>query len=231
MLMFDPLFWVFVGPAFLLAVWAQIRVSAAFAKYSRVPARSGYSGARAAEAILRHAGVDVAVEPVAGRLTDHYDPQRHVLRLSEQVYAGRSIAALGIAAHEAGHALQHAAGYRPMALRGAIVPIASLGSKAAMPLFFFGLILGGARGVPLGGLLMTIGIVVFAAVVVFQVITLPVEINASRRAIAVLGSSGIVDEQELPGAKAVLTAAALTYVAAALQGILTLLYLVSRRRN
>lgn len=246
--MFDPMFWVIVGPAFLLAIWAQAKVSTTFARYSRVAARSGMSGAEAARAILHASGLDVEIggagwgrvergavriEAIGGRLSDHYDPRTRTLRLSEGVYAGRSLAALGVAAHEAGHAIQHAMGYAPMALRTAFVPIAMLGSQAAMPLLIIGMLLGGLRGFPLGGALMTAGIIAFAAAVAFQVITLPVELNASRRAVALLTSQGIVSADEAVHARKVLTAAALTYVAAALQGVLTLVYylaLFSRRR-
>jgi len=230
-LMFHPLFWVMVGPAFLIALWAQYRVKTTFAKYSQVKARSGMSGARAAQEIIRAEGLDVTVEPIPGQLTDHYDPRSKTLRLSEPVYGGTSLAALGIAAHEAGHAIQHARGYAPMALRSAIVPAASLGSTMAMPLFFFGLIFGGARGLPFGMYLMMAGIVIFAAVVAFQIVTLPVEFNASTRAVRLLTTQGIVTDEEAAGAKRVLSAAALTYVAAALQGILTLLYLIMRARR
>ncbi len=231
MLLFDMRFWMFVGPAFLIALWAQMRMRSTFARFSKINSRSGYSGADAARAILQGAGLDVPVEPIPGTLTDHYDPRSRKLRLSEPVYEGRSLASLGVAAHEAGHAVQHASGYAPMALRSAFVPVASLGSQAAMPLFFVGLVLGGARGMPFGHLLMTIGILIFAAVVFFQIVTLPVEMNASRRAIALLTSQGIVSDEEAVGARKVLTAAALTYVAAALQGMLTLLYMISRSRR
>ncbi len=231
MLLFDPRFWLFVGPAFLVALWAQMRMRSTFARFSKINSRSGYSGADAARAILQGAGLDVPVEPVPGTLTDHYDPRSRKLRLSEPVYEGRSLASLGVAAHEAGHAVQHASGYAPMALRSAFVPVASLGSRAAMPLFFVGLLLGGARGMPFGHTLMTVGIAIFAAVVFFQIVTLPVEMNASRRAIALLTSQGIVSDEEAVGARKVLTAAALTYLAAALQGILTLLYMFSRSRR
>ena len=230
-MIFDVRYFLFLAPALLLALWAQAKVKSTFARYARVAPRSGQSGASAARAILQGAGLDVAVEPVPGQLTDHYDPRTKTLRLSEPVYGGRSLAALGVAAHEAGHAIQHATHYAPMALRGLVFPVASLGSKAAMPLFFIGLILGGTRGLPLGGLLMTVGILVFSAVVAFQLITLPVEFNASRRAIGLLTSRGIIAEDEVKGARAVLSAAALTYVAGALQGIMTLLYMLSRRRN
>jgi len=247
--MFDPMFWVIVGPAFLLAIWAQAKVSSTFARYSRVAARSGMSGAEAARAILQGAGLDVEVggsgwgrpgrgavriEAIGGRLSDHYDPRTRTLRLSEGVYAGRNLAALGVAAHEAAHAIQHATSYAPMALRTAFVPLAMLGSQAAMPLLIFGMLLGGLKGLPLGATLMMAGIIAFAAAVAFQVITLPVELNASRRAIALLSSQGIVTSDEASHARKVLTAAALTYIAAALQGLLTLVYylaLFSRQRR
>jgi len=231
MLLFDPLFWIIVGPAFLVAMWAQVRVKSTFARYSKVPARSGMSGASAARAILRGAGLGVEVEPVGGQLTDHYDPRKRKLRLSEGVYGSNSLAALGVAAHEAGHAIQHSVGYAPMAIRSFFVPVASIGSHAAMPLFFIGMFIGGARGMPFGQLLMTIGIIVFAAVVVFQLVTLPVEINASRRAMALLTSQGIVGDDEAPAARKVLTAAALTYVAAALMAVLQLVYMILRSRR
>ncbi|MHC4502004.1 MAG: zinc metallopeptidase [Planctomycetota bacterium] len=231
MLLFDPLFWIVVGPAFLVAMWAQVRVKSTFARYSKVPARSGMSGASAARAILRGAGLGVEVEPVGGQLTDHYDPRKRKLRLSEGVYGSKSLAALGVAAHEAGHAIQHSAGYAPMAIRSFFVPVATIGSHGAMPLFFIGLVFGGAKGLPFGQLLMTIAIIIFAAAVVFYLITLPVEINASRRAMALLTSQGIIGEDEAPAARKVLTAAALTYLAAALMAVLQLVYMILRSRR
>lgn len=231
MLLFDPLFWIVVGPAFLVAMWAQVRVKSTFARYSKVAARSGMSGASAARAILRGAGLGVEVEPVGGQLTDHYDPRKRKLRLSEGVYGSNSLAALGVAAHEAGHAIQHSAGYAPMAIRSLFVPVATIGSHGAMPLFFIGLVFGGARGLPFGQLLMTIAIIIFAAAVVFYLITLPVEINASRRAMALLTSQGIIGEDEAPAARKVLTAAALTYVAAALMAALQLVWMILRSRR
>lgn len=230
-MIFDPRYLLMVGPAILIALWAQYRVRSTFARYSRIPARSGMSGAQAARAILQGAGVDVDVEPVPGELTDHYNPRSRKLRLSEPVYGGTSLAALGVAAHEAGHAIQHARSYAPMALRSAIVPVASFGSRAWFYLFILGAIMGGLRGGAQGMIFIQVAVIVFAAVVVFQLVTLPVEFNASRRAIALLTSQGVVGEEEAAGAKQVLNAAALTYVAAALQGILTLLYLISRSRR
>jgi Zn-dependent membrane protease YugP len=212
-------------------MWAQVRVKSTFARYSKVPARSGMSGASAARAILRGAGLGVEVEPVGGQLTDHYDPRKRKLRLSEGVYGSKSLAALGVAAHEAGHAIQHSAGYAPMAIRSFFVPVATIGSHGAMPLFFIGLVFGGAKGLPFGQLLMTIAIIIFAAAVVFYLITLPVEINASRRAMALLTSQGIIGEDEAPAARKVLTAAALTYLAAALMAVLQLVYMILRSRR
>ncbi|MHC4252960.1 MAG: zinc metallopeptidase [Planctomycetota bacterium] len=245
MMWFDPRYLIFVGPAIILAIWAQAKVSSTFARYSRVPSRSGYSGADAARAILRGAGLDpslagpssgssgptqgVRIEAIPGRLSDHYDPRSRTLRLSQEVYGGTNLAALGVAAHEAGHAVQHAVGYAPMKLRSAFVPVASFGNHAWYLMFIAGMLLS-YRGIPWAPTLITVAIIAFTAVVVFQLVTLPVEFNASRRAIALLTSQGIVSQEEAAGAKKVLSAAALTYVAAALQGILTLLYLLSRRR-
>lgn len=227
--MFDPRYLLYALPGLLIALWAQAKVKSTFARYSKVASRSGYSGAQAAHRIMRGAGLDIDIEPVPGRLTDHYDPRKKVLRLSEPVYGGSSLASLGIAAHEAGHAIQHRTGYAPMALRQGIYPVVGLGSHLAMPLFFFGLIFG-TRGLPFGQTLMTVGLLLFIGIVVFRIITLPVEFNASRRALKLLVSEGIVAPDEVTAARKVLSAAALTYVAAALQAILILLYMLSRRR-
>jgi hypothetical protein len=228
--MFDPTWLLYALPGLLIALWAQAKVSSTFARYSKVAARSGCSGAQAAHRIMQGAGLEIDIEPVPGKLTDHYDPRKRRLHLSEPVYGGRSLAALGVAAHEAGHAIQHKTGYAPMALRQGIYPVVGLGSRAAMPLFFLGLILGGTRGLPFGQTLMTAGIFLFIGVLVFQIVTLPVEFNASRRALRLLVSEGIVAQDEVPAAKKVLSAAALTYVAAVLQSLLILLYMLSRRR-
>lgn len=232
MIWFDPYYMLFVGiPGLLIALWAQAKVRGTFARYSKVISTSGRTGAEAARAVLDANGLhDIGVEATPGALSDHYDPRARVLRLSEPVYGSRSLAALGVAAHEAGHAIQHSVGYVPMRLRAGILPVVALGSKLWMPLAFFSLFMGGP-GSMLGQKLIAAAILLLAAVVAFQVVTLPVEYNASRRAAALLTSTGIVTESEAEGAKKVLNAAALTYVAAALQGILTLLYLVSRRRR
>ncbi len=202
-----------------LAMAAQSGFQAAFRRYSQLPARSGLTGAEAASTVLREAGVrDVRVELAKGRLSDHYDPRNKTLRLSRDVFAGRSVAALGVAAHEAGHALQHAGGYLPLKLRSLAVPSASLGSSLGFPLIFLGLILHSFG-------LAVAGLVLFAAVVVFQLVTLPVEFDASRRAQAVLAGAGLVQgPEETAGVQKVLRAAAMTYVVAALTGVAQLVY-------
>ncbi|MCS7236283.1 MAG: zinc metallopeptidase [Armatimonadota bacterium] len=219
-----PLFWLAVA-AFGFALWAQFKVMSAFQRYSRVPAGVGLTGAQVAERILHVAGLyDVRVEPVRGMLSDHYDPRHRVLRLSPEVYGTPSVAALGVAAHEAGHALQHRENYAPLALRNAIVPVAGIGSQLGIWLFVIGMFLGQA-----GGWLMDVGILLFLGVVAFTLVTLPVEFDASRRAVAALQAHGLVTPRELDGVKAVLGAAALTYVAAAASAIVELLRLVAIR--
>jgi Zn-dependent membrane protease YugP len=220
-----------LGPL-LLAIWAQVRVHSAFAEASRIPARAGMTGAEAAAAVMEAHGIrGVAIEPSHGFLSDHYDPRHKVLRLSRDVYAGRSVAALGIAAHEAGHAIQDATRYAPLVLRNGIVPLAAIGSNAGVLLMFLGLGLGGAAAITKGvyagaGYWMFIaGIVLFSAVVLFQLINLPVEYDASRRAKDLLQSSGLVAQgEEARAMNKVLSAAALTYVAATVGSIATLLY-------
>lgn len=224
---YDPT-WLLLIPGILLALYAQIKVSSTYSKWKQVPARSGMTGAQAARIILDGNGCgDVRIERVPGSLTDHYDPRDNVLRLSDEVYASRSIAALGVAAHEAGHAIQDAQDYAPLRVRAALVPVANIGSTAALPLFMLGLLFSWQP-------LVTIGIACFAIAVLFYVVTLPVEFNASGRAIAIF-REGSMPEDELRGVKAVLSAAALTYVAAALQAVLQLARLLliagSRRRD
>ncbi len=221
-MMFDPMYLLFVGPAMILSVVAQIWVKKAFSRYSQVALSTRLSGAEAAERIVRRTGLDVKVERVSGFLSDHYDPRVQVLRLSPDVHDGRSLAAVGVAAHEAGHAIQHAQKYLPLQFRTAMVPVTSIGSQLAWPLIIIGLIL------QVTGLLY-VGIVLFGAVVLFQLVTLPVEIDASRRALALVRSEGIVvTEEEAAGARSVLTAAAWTYIAAAATAVLTLLYFLFR---
>lgn len=218
MLYNDPTYLLLI-PGLLLALYAQFKVNATFNRWKKRDSRSGLTGADIARRILDTNGCgNVAVEHVPGSLTDHYDPEGGVLRLSEEVYASRSIAALGVAAHEAGHAIQDAQDYAPMRVRASLVPIANIGSQAAIPLFMLGLIMSWRP-------LTSIGIFCFAFAVLFYVVTLPVEFNASNRAVAVL-ASGYLPEEEVKGVKAVLSAAALTYVAAALQAILQLVRLV-----
>ncbi|MBQ8597781.1 MAG: zinc metallopeptidase [Lachnospiraceae bacterium] len=220
----------------LLCTWANSRVSSTYSKYVKVRAASGMTGAEAAERILRNSGIhDVQIQHVSGNLTDHYDPSSKVLRLSDSVYDSRSVAAIGVAAHECGHALQHKEGYGPLKLRSMLVPAANLGSKLGLPLVLLGLALGFAFELPGGGYfsLAQIGVWVFSLAVLFQVVTLPVEFNASSRALKMLQSYGIMREDEVDDCKNVLGAAALTYVAAAASSILQLfrLVLLSNRRR
>lgn len=213
-------------PGLALAVWAQARVQGAFERYSRVRTWSGMTGAEVARRFLHEAGIyDVRVERVPGVLTDHYDPRGRVLRLSEAVYDSTSVAALGVAAHEAGHALQHALAYPWLGLRTAVIPATRLGAQLAFPLFFLGLML---QGTAPGGLLLRAGIALFLAAVAFQLITLPVEFDASRRALEHLEHGGLLRAQEALAAREVLAAAAWTYVAAALTAVLTLVYMLLR---
>jgi Zn-dependent membrane protease YugP len=219
----DPLYLIIVGPTMLLALWAQMRVKSAFGKWSQVPASSRMTGAQAAQRMLQGAGLtDVGIEPAHGFLSDHYDPRVKKLRLSANVYEGRSVAAMGIACHEAGHALQHAKGYAPLQLRTAFLPVASIGSWLAWPLIMIGLMLQSSN-------LAVAGIVLFAGVVLFQMVTLPVEFDASNRAKEQLRSLGIIQSnQDAGGVAAVLNAAALTYVAATVAAIAQLLYFAMR---
>lgn len=227
-MLFNPMYWIFLGPALLLGLWAQLMVKSAYAKMSRVAASSGLTGAQAAARLLRDAGCDdVGIEVSHGWLSDHYDPRHKVLRLSREVYAGRSIAAVGIAAHEAGHAMQDARRYAPLVVRNAIVPVAGLGSNLAIILIVLGVILAMTQ-------LAWVGVILFASVVVFQLVNLPVEFDASRRARDELVRSGVIALQEDAAVAKVLNAAALTYVAATLTAILQLIYfisLVSGRRD
>ena len=212
-------------PAILLAVWAQNKVKSTFEQYSRVRSRRGITGREAARAILTSYGLgSMPIKPIAGQLTDHYDPQSRSLSLSEPVYDSTSIAAIGVAAHEVGHAVQHATGYKPLALRNSIVPVVNLTNMASWPLFLMGLIVGNSR-------LMNIGILLFVGVVVFHLVTLPVELDASRRALKVLSSNGMMDGDEVTGARKVLGAAAMTYVAALVQSVLQLVRLLLLRNS
>jgi len=238
--MFFGLFWgdwtlLVVLPGVFLALYAQIKVKSTYHRYSSVLLRPGMTGGSVARRILDSNGLShVRIETVPGELTDHYDPRAQVLRLSEANYHGGSVAAIGVAAHEAGHALQHGREYAPLKLRMAILPICNFGSQLAMPLFLIGLLL--AYTSALGDMLMLVGIAAFSLTVLFQLITLPVEFNASRRAIRCLSGSGTMSDEELKGARRVLSAAAMTYVAALAVGLLSILRLLliaggrSRRR-
>lgn len=214
-------------PALLLTLYAQSKVSSTFRKYSSVRNAYGLTGAEAAQRLLTAAGInDVRIERVRGNLTDHYDPSKKVLRLSESVYDSTSLAAVGVAAHETGHAVQHAMGYAPLALRSAMVPLTNLGSNLAWPLILLGLLFGSQAGSDFGYLLVQAGILLFSLAVVFSIVTLPVEFNASSRAVAMLGDFGILSQSELGPVKKVLSAAAMTYVASAAMAVAQLLRLV-----
>ena len=226
----DYYYLVLVVPAILISFWAQSRVSSTYNRYQKVQSYSGLTGAQVARRILDDNGLyQVQIEQIHGNLTDHYDPRQQVVRLSSGVYGSTSVAAIGIAAHETGHAVQHATQYAPLTLRNAIIPVTNFGAKLSMPLILFGLLAG------MDGLIY-LGIVAFSLMVLFQLATLPVEFNASRRALNTLETQGILrDSQETDGAKKVLSAAALTYVAALLVSVAQLLRLVlmfgGRRRR
>lgn len=214
---YDPYYWMILVPAMLIALLAQLNVSSTFNRYAKVASRRGFTGAQAAEAVLRAHGVyDVRIERVSGRLSDHYDPRSNVIRLSDAVYGSASIASVGVAAHEAGHAVQYAVGYGPIKLRTAIIPVCNIGSQLSILFIILGLVFYFPA-------LFGVGVILFAVAVVGQLVTLPVEFNASRRAIASLADTRLLDEEELRGARKVLTAAALTYVAALLVSLAQLL--------
>ena len=220
---------VLIGVVICMA--ASGRVNSVFSRYSRVRSHSGMTGQEAAERILRRNGIyDVQVIHIAGNLTDHYNPGKKTLGLSDTVYNSSSVAAIGVAAHECGHAVQHAAGYAPLSIRGALVPVANFGSALSWPLILIGLLMNSQ----MSGLLINLGILLFSAAVLFQIVTLPVEFNASSRAVRVLESSGMLYPEEVGDVKKVLRAAALTYVASAASMILQFLRLIiigGRRRN
>ena len=216
---FDPTMLI-VLPALIFALWAQIRVKSTYSKYNKLNTRNGVTGFDAARRILDANGLyNVGIERIAGELTDHYDPRANVIRLSAAVYSSTSAAAVGVAAHEAGHAVQHAVGYFPIKLRSSVIKITNFGSMMAMPLFIIGLLLASQP-------LMYFGIILYSLVAVFQLITLPVEFNASSRAMAALSTSGRFSNEELRASKKVLSAAALTYVAALASSLLSLLRLI-----
>ena len=225
----DMTYIVLVLPCVLFALWAQSRVNSTFSRYSKVHNLRGLTGAQAAEAVLRANGVtNVGIEYVSGKLTDHYDPRTNVIRLSSSVYGSTSVASVGVAAHEAGHAVQYAVGYSPIKLRAAIIPLTQAGATAAFPLILLGLVLN-------FGALIYVGIAAFALSTVFQLVTLPVELDASRRALQTIQQNGLLTADEYPMAKKTLTAAALTYVAALAVSLAQLLRLLvifgGRNRN
>lgn len=212
-------------PALLLSMWAQSRVKSTFARYSQVGARGGVTADAVARALLTRFGLgDMPIHRVQGSLTDHYDPQKRTLNLSETVYGSRSIASIGVAAHEVGHAIQHGQGYAPLLFRNSIVPVVNMASQISMPLFVMGLMVGNST-------LTTIGILLFVGALVFHLVTLPVELDASSRALALLKETGALAPDELVGARSVLSAAAWTYIAAAVMSALQLLRLIMIKRS
>ena len=227
---YDPTY-ILVLIGAVLSLWASATVKSTYNKYSRVYSYSGLTGAQAAAQILRQAGIyDVRIEHVSGNLTDHYDPKARVLRLSDSVYGSNSVAAIGVAAHECGHAIQDQEDYVPLRFRSAFVPVANLGTQVAFPILLLGVFLGSSH------FLIQVGLLCFFFGVLFQLITLPVEFNASGRAVRILRETGMMSDDELPKTKKVLSAAAMTYVAAAAASILSMLRLIilfggNRRRD
>ncbi len=219
---YDPTY-ILVMIGVVICLLASAKMNSTFSKYSRVHSHSGMTGKEAAEALLHREGIyDVRVEYVAGNLTDHYDPRSKVLRLSDATYQQTSVAAIGVAAHECGHAIQHARGYAPLSIRSALVPVANFGSSIAWPLIIIGLIMNSQTS----QLFLNLGVIAFSMAVLFQIVTLPVEFNASRRALKILGNTGMLYPDEVRETRKVLTAAALTYVAGAASTILQLLRLI-----
>ena len=234
---FDPLYWLIIGVGAVLSIWASMKTKGTFHKYSQFTTHSRMTGADIAAAILRDSNInDVKIEPVKGTLTDHYDPRHKVLRLSEAVYGSTSMSAAGVAAHEVGHAIQHAQGYAPLKFRSAWVPVANLGGGLSMFILIAAAMMGGAA-TAMGANLALVGVVLFSTTTLFTLVTLPVEFDASKRALATLGRGSYLTADELHGAKKVLDAAALTYVAAFVSSALTLFYwamrlgLLGGRRN
>lgn len=219
---YDPTY-ILVMIGVVICLLASAKMNSTFSKYSRMRSHSGMTGKEAAEALLHREGIyDVRVEYVAGNLTDHYDPRSKVLRLSDATYQQTSVAAIGVAAHECGHAIQHARGYAPLSIRSALVPVANFGSSIAWPLIIIGLIMNSQTS----QLFLNLGVIAFSMAVLFQLVTLPVEFNASRRALKILGNTGMLYPDEVRETRKVLTAAALTYVAGAASAILQLLRLI-----
>lgn len=226
--MFDPVYFIFIAPALVLSLWASFRTKSAFKKYSQVRTMRGLTGAQAAKAMLDRAGIyDVKVVPTQGMLTDHYNPTDKTLALSEGVYASNSVAAAGVACHEAGHAIQHAEGYKPLWIRSLLVPTANIGSSLGYLVMMFGLFMVYA-GSKMGPQVVLFGAALFSLVLAFQIVTLPVEFDASSRAKRMAVENGIIMSQEREGFDRVLNAAALTYVAAVVSTLMTLVYFLFR---
>lgn len=222
---YDAYYFIFVIPAMIIALWAQYKVNSTFKKYSQVRSMRGITGAYAAQAVLNHYGItDVRIERVSGKLTDHYDPKTKVIRLSDSVYGSNSVAAIGVACHEAGHAAQHAENYAPIKIRNSIVPVCNIGSYLGIPLAIFGLFMGFEP-------LIYIGLILYSLVLVFHLVTLPVEFNASRRAIKVIDETQLLYDDEIGGSKKVLSAAAMTYVASMIVALANLLRILLRFSN
>lgn len=218
---FDMYYLVLILPAMFLGLWAQMRVNSTFNRYSQVRCQRGFTGSQIARRILDANGLThVRIEGIRGNLTDHYDPTAQVVRLSDSVYNSQSIAAIGVAAHEVGHAIQHARGYAPLQIRNTIIPVTNIGSKLSIPLILLGVIMSFQP-------LVTLGIIAFSLMALFQLITLPVEFNASHRALATLEGEAYLDEEEVYGARKVLSAAALTYVAALVMSLAQLIRLIA----
>ncbi len=225
---FDPLYWLIIGVGAVLSIWASMKTKGTFHKYSQFTTHSRMTGADIAAAILRDSNItDVKIEPVRGTLTDHYDPRQKVLRLSEAVYGSTSMSAAGVAAHEVGHAIQHAQGYAPLKFRSVWVPVANIGGGLSMFILIGAAMMGGAATI-MGSKLALAGVVLFSTTTLFTLVTLPVEFDASKRALVTLGRGSYLTADELQGAKKVLDAAALTYVAAFVSSALTLFYWAMR---
>lgn len=224
---YDPTYILIIIGVFL-SLAASAKVNSTFARYAGVRNWRGITGQMAAEQILHQAGIyDVQVQRISGKLTDHYDPKNKILRLSDSTYGSTSVAAVGVAAHECGHAIQHATNYLPLSIRGALVPMANFGAQISWPMIIIGLLFNGN----MSGLFINLGILLFSCSVLFQIVTLPVEFNASSRALHILGGSGLLDQEEVGQARKVLGAAALTYVAGAAASILQLLRLLILTRG
>lgn len=222
---YDYYYFILVVPALIIALWAQVKVKTTYKKYSQVPNSRGITGAYAAQAVLNFYGIsDVRIERVGGNLTDHFDPKAKVIRLSDGVYGSSTVAAIGIACHEAGHAAQHAEGYVPIKVRNALIPVCNIGSTVGIPLALLGWVFNFSA-------LIYVGLGLYAAIFIFQLATLPVEFNASRRAVSVIDETQLLRDDEISGAKKVLAAAAMTYVASMIVALANLLRLLLRFSN